>query len=62
MDTQEMKDRLQAVINALIKDTPEEASKELHDVLAAKMRDRISPEEIVVDDAPGTTSYAAWRS
>jgi hypothetical protein len=47
MDAQEVRDRLQGVINALIKDQPEEASKELHDVLAAKMRDRISPEEAV---------------
>ena len=50
MDAQEVRDRLQGVINALIKDQPEEASKELHDVLAAKMRDRISPEEVTVDN------------
>ena len=47
MDAQEMKDRLQGVINALIKDNPEDATKDLHDVLAAKMRARISPEEAV---------------
>lgn len=45
MDAAEVKDRLKSVINNLIKDQPEEASKDLHDVLAAKMRDRISPEE-----------------
>lgn len=50
MDAQEVKDRLQSVINALIKDQPEEATKELHDVLAAKMRNRISPEEATNDD------------
>jgi len=55
MDAQEVRDRLQGVINALIKDQPEEASKELHDVLAAKMRDRISPEEVVVPDDDSTT-------
>lgn len=47
MDAQEMKDRLQGVINALIKDNPEDATKDLHDVLAAKMRARISPEDAV---------------
>lgn len=51
MDAQEIKDRLQGVINALIKDNQEEASKELHDVLAAKMRSRISPEEAVDEPA-----------
>lgn len=45
MDAQEMKDRLQGVINALIKDQPDQANQDLHDVLAAKMRARISPEE-----------------
>lgn len=50
MDAQEVKDRLQSVINALIKDQPEEATKELHDVLAAKMRNRISPEEATNSD------------
>jgi DNA polymerase III delta prime subunit len=44
MDAAEVKDRLKSVINNLIKDQPEEASKDLHDVLAAKMRDRINPE------------------
>lgn len=51
MDAQEVKDRLKSVINHIIKDSPEEASKELHDVLAAKMRARIAPEgETEVDD------------
>ena len=45
MDAEEVKDRLKSVINNLIKDQPDEAKKELHDVLAAKMRDRISPPE-----------------
>lgn len=51
MDAQEVKDRLQAVINSLIKDQPEDATKDLHDVLAAKMRDRISPEDAVTSDS-----------
>ena len=55
MDAQEVKDRLQAVINSLIKDQPEEASKELHDVLAAKMRARISPEEETAVDPDDST-------
>ena len=52
MDAQEVKDRLKTVINSLIKDDTEGASKDLHDVLAAKMRARISPEEeqVVTDD------------
>ena len=51
MDAEEVKDRLKGVINSIIKDQPEEASKELHDVLAAKMRARISPEEEVVSSS-----------
>lgn len=54
MDAQEMKDRLQGVINALIKDNPEDATKDLHDVLAAKMRARISPEDAVATDTDVT--------
>ena len=50
MDAQEVKDRLKSVINHVIKDNPEEASKELHDVLAAKMRARIAPEETTGDE------------
>ena len=44
MTPEEVKDKLKSVINSLIKDQPDEASKDLHDVLAAKMRDRINPE------------------
>jgi hypothetical protein len=55
MDAQEMKDRLQGVINALIKDQPDQATQDLHDVLAAKMRARISPEEAVVEPAADAT-------
>ena len=50
MDAAEVKDRLKSMINNLIKDQPEEASKDLHDVLAAKMRDRINPEEATQDE------------
>jgi hypothetical protein len=54
MDAQEVKDRLKSVINNLIKDDPTAASQDLHDVLAAKMRARISPEtaeEVVATDS-----------
>lgn len=44
MTPEEVKDKLKSVINSLIKDQPDEASSSLHDVLAAKMRDRINPE------------------
>ena len=44
MTPEEVKDKLKSVINSLIKDQPDDASKDLHDVLAAKMRDRINPE------------------
>ena len=44
MTPEQVKDKLKSVINSLIKDQPEEASKDLHDVLATKMRDRINPE------------------
>lgn len=56
MDAQEMRDRLQGVINALIKDNPEAATADLHDVLAAKMKARISPEEAVTPDADAGSS------
>lgn len=55
MDAQEVKDRLKSVINHVIKDNPEEASKELHDVLAAKMRARIAPEEDDTAEVDGGT-------
>lgn len=45
MDADEVKDRLKSVINHMIKDEPDSASQELHDILAAKMRNRISPPE-----------------
>ena len=48
MNPEEVKDRLKSVINNVIKDQPEEATKELHDILAAKMRQRITGEEDVV--------------
>lgn len=43
MDPQEVTDRLKNVITNIIKDDPEAARAELHDVLAAKMRDRVNP-------------------
>lgn len=57
MDPQEMRDKIMAAINGLIKGEPEsekESETNIHDVLAAKMRDRINPPtEPVVDlDAP----------
>lgn len=51
MDAEEMKDRLKSVINSLIKDNAEESKNDLHDVLAAKMRDRISPPTTEDDDS-----------
>ena len=51
MDKQEMRDKLMAAINSIIKDGPEnpeamkDAETNLHDVLAAKMRDRIHGSE-----------------
>ena len=51
MTPEEVKDKLKSVINSLIKDQPEDASKDLHDVLAAKMRDRINPEAAAAEAA-----------
>jgi len=53
MDQQEIKDRILAAINGLIKDETEEADKALHDVLAAKMKDRLG-----VTQEPGTSTNA----
>lgn len=44
MDPQEVKDRLKNVFVNLVKDDKEAAQAELHDVLAAKMRNRVNPE------------------
>lgn len=44
MDSQEIRDKILAAINGLIKDDNESATANLHDVLAAKMRTRITPE------------------
>lgn len=53
MDRDEALDALKRVINSLIKDDPKDesgdkshidaANKDLHDVITAKMRDRINP-------------------
>lgn len=43
MNPDEVKDALKDVISHLIKDDPEAARAGLHDVLAAKMRERVSP-------------------
>lgn len=58
MDPNEVKDHLKSVVNSLIKDQPDEASKELHDVLAAKMRNRISGEPEVADEVETETPDA----
>ena len=50
MDAQEVKDRLKNVFINLVKDDNEAAKAELHDVLSAKMRDRVSPPEIASHD------------
>ena len=57
MDNNEMKDKLRELINNLIKGEDadiEAASAAHHDVLAAKMRNRINPppedDEIIDDD------------
>jgi len=47
MTPEEVRAKLRDTINALIKDEPEQATKSLHDVLAAKMRDRVNPPEPV---------------
>lgn len=54
MDRQELRDKIMAAINGIIKDEPEVADANLHDVLAAKMRARINGE---TED--GTSSTAA---
>lgn len=54
MDQAEINDRLKNVISSIIKDDPEAAKRELHDVLAAKMRARIEPEGTPADDASST--------
>jgi hypothetical protein len=43
MDAQEVRDRLKNVFVSMVKDDQDAAKAELHDVLAAKMRDRINP-------------------
>lgn len=81
MDSVEALDKIKSVINALIKDNPEDpesvaaghgetAVKDLHDVITAKMRDRIAGVQAPVEDpevdpviptataAPVTTSAA----
>ena len=50
MNPDEVKDALEAVISHLIKDDPEAARAGLHDVLAAKMRERVSPTPEVTPD------------
>jgi hypothetical protein len=56
MDQDEMKAALKDVISNLVKDDVESARQGIHDVLAAKMRDRINPptqdqvSDEVVDD------------
>lgn len=53
MDSQEIRDRIMAAINGIIKDDTEGATSNLHDVLAAKMRARINPEAAAAaPDAP----------
>jgi hypothetical protein len=44
MSPEEVKDKLKSTINHIIKGDAEAATAEFHDVLAAKMRDRVSPE------------------
>jgi hypothetical protein len=47
MDPQEIRDKIMAAINGIIKDDPAEAGEptaNLHDVLAAKMRARMNPD------------------
>lgn len=48
MDAAEVQDKLKNVINSLIKGDTETSAAELHDVLVAKVRSRINPDE----DAP----------
>jgi hypothetical protein len=61
MSPEEIQDKLKNVINSLIKDNPEAAKSDLHDVLAAKMRERIGvgePEiepEVTPDEPEVTT-------
>ena len=55
MDKSEIKAQLLNAINSIIKDEPEEADVALHDVLAAKMKDRLGiaePEVNLGDDDP----------
>lgn len=58
MDPQEIKDKLLGIVNNLIRDTDEsraDAQTEFHDVLAAKMRDRINPEAPASTPEPDVT-------
>lgn len=43
MDAQEIRDKIMSVINGMIKNETETSDANLHDVLAAKMRDRMNP-------------------
>jgi len=46
MNPQEIRDKLMAAINGIIKDEPDTAEANLHDILAAKMRARINGDEV----------------
>lgn len=50
MDKDEAKAVIKDMISSLIRDDAEAASQQLHDVLAAKMRDRLNPPSQENDD------------
>jgi hypothetical protein len=53
MDREEIKATIKDVISNLVKDNIEGAQQGIHDVLAAKMRERINPSPVNNDDPAG---------
>ena len=50
MDKDEVKAALRDVISSFIKDDPETANQNLHDVLSAKMRERVNPTPVETEE------------
>ena len=50
MDKDEVKVSLRDVISSFIKDDPETANQNLHDVLSVKMRERVNPTPVETEE------------
>lgn len=55
MSPEEVKDKLKSTINHIIKGDADAASAEFHDVVAAKMRDRVAPETVAAEPVADET-------